>query len=118
MKEEDKSTLHEIDKLNHTLFRLILSKDIPYSRKISWDQFSQMADFYHFARLIFVNELIHSCSLCTVQLSLFRGLIFVVCRSSAKATKIGSLKNFPLYDINHYAYFNLINVWQIITEGL
>ena len=30
----------------------------------------------------------------------FAGLIFMVCQSTAKATKIGPLKNFPLYGIN------------------
>ena len=41
----------------------------------------------------------HSHPLCTVQSSIFAGLIFAVRRPSTKAAKIGPLKNVPLYSI-------------------
>ena len=59
-------------------------------------QFSWIGDLYHFTCLIFTDVYDHA-HYTLYNRAHFMGLMFVVDRSSAKTTKIGPLKNFPLY---------------------
>ena len=59
-----------------------------------------MVDPYHFVGLIFVDVCTHIHYVLYIR-GFFVGLLFAVRWSSAKAAKIGPLKNFPLYGNIH-----------------
>ena len=66
---------------------------IPYGRKFSRGSISRMGNLVAFRSSIFTDVHDHA----STSSAHFVGLIFTVHESAMKTTKIGPLKNFPLY---------------------
>ena len=83
-------------KVNHWLWTIVIrpTPSCHITGNFRGFQFSRIDDLYHFMGLTFADHahyILYNCAY-------FMGLIFTVSQSS---TKIGPLKNFPLYGIQH-----------------